>query len=88
MRKIITAWYKDALENGTINWDVTLSKALSLLLIAPLAARSGVLNKDKRDEQLLLPFICWNDITMKLVNGEDINNLLAEVVSRNEKGHK
>jgi len=45
MRKIITAWYKDALENGTISWDVTLSKALSLVLIAALAARSGISTK-------------------------------------------
>ena len=87
MRKIITAWYKDTLENGAISWDVTLLKALFLVLIAALAARSGDLNKDNSDQQLL-PFICWNDITMKLVDGKDINNLEAKVVIRNEKNYK
>ena len=31
----------DSLENGTFNWDITVYKTLSIVLISTLGARSG-----------------------------------------------
>ena len=34
MRKLSTALLKDGLGNGTLNWDITISRVLSIVLIA------------------------------------------------------
>ena len=35
-----------------------------------------------------LPFLCYNDVTIKLVGGTELNNLKALIVIRNEKKNK
>lgn len=40
--------------------------------------------KDQRDAHPL-PFLCYDDITIKLVGGDGIENLEAIFVIRNEK---
>jgi hypothetical protein len=41
VRKLTAGLIRDALEEGTLNWDVTLAKVLSTLLVASLGAGSG-----------------------------------------------
>ena len=35
-----------------------------------------------------LLFLCWDDVTMKLVDDEQLENLEARILIRNEKMHK
>ena len=87
IQKLVTALLRDSLINGALNWDVIMYKAMAIVLIAALACRSGDITKARLDTQLL-PYLCYNDVTMKLVNGNDITNIEAQFVIRNEKLHK
>lgn len=87
IRKLAAAIVEDGFITGTLNWDVTIYKALSIVFIAALACRTGDIAKDKLDNQLL-PYLCYSDITMKLVNGDDIASIQAQVTIRNEKAYK
>lgn len=87
VRKLVTALLDDSLVTGTLNWDVTIYRALSIVFIAALATRAGDITRSNLDTQLR-PYLCYNDITMKLVNGTDIINIEAQVIIRNEKVYK
>ncbi|KAH7412525.1 hypothetical protein BKA64DRAFT_770267 [Cadophora sp. MPI-SDFR-AT-0126] len=87
VRKLSTGILRDALANGTLNWDVTLAKALSIVLTAGLASRTGDITVAPMDVQEL-PYLCYKDITLKLVGGDGLTSLVAEVLIRNEKGDK
>jgi hypothetical protein len=87
VRRLVTALIEDALKNGTINWDVVMSKALSIVMVAALASRAGDVTVAQLDGQTL-PFLCYNDITIKLKGGRAVEDLEAQVVIRNEKGAK
>jgi hypothetical protein len=76
-----------ALTNGTINWDVVLAKTLSIVLTAALGSRTGDVTVAPLDIHQL-PFLCYEDITLKLIKGDDLTTLVTKVVIRNEKGHK
>ena len=59
-----------------------------MLLIAALSCRGGDIMKTQSETQHR-PFLCYDDITIKLVDGvQAIENLVATVVIRNEKGKK
>ena len=73
--------------HGTANWHITISGTLNLLLLSSVAARSGDLVRSPTDNHFL-PFLVYDDITLKLVDGIGIDNLGASVKIRNEKGHK
>jgi len=66
---------------------VVLAKTLSIVLTAALASRTGDVTVDPLDEHEL-PFLCYEDIKLKLIKGDDLTNLVAKVVIRNEKGDK
>jgi hypothetical protein len=87
VRRLSTGIFKDALTNGTRSWDVTLAKILSFVLTSALAARTGDLTVGELDDQEL-PFIAYEDITLKLNRGAKLVDLIATVVIRNEKGKK
>jgi hypothetical protein len=87
VRKLTAGLIRDALEEGTLNCDVTLTKALSILLVAPPGARSRDVTVAPLDSQEL-SYLCSKDITLKLVVGNLLENLVAKVVIRNEKGQK
>jgi hypothetical protein len=84
---LVVALLREAHDEGTTNWDKTIQKTLSLLLIGALSCRSGDIMKDQRDAHPL-PFLCYDDITIKLVGGEGIENLEAIFAIRNEKKKK
>lgn len=87
MRKITMAMLVDALSMGTVHWDVTLSKVTSVVVTAAITARAGDIYADRADDQPL-PYLCYQDIRLKLVEGDNVEHLAAEVVIRNEKGQK
>jgi len=87
LRKIATAILHNALHEGTLCWDVTLSRIASVVLTAALSARAGDVARDPLDDQPL-PYLCFKDITIKFVDGLEIENLVAHVIIRNEKSKK
>lgn len=87
LQRLIESLLREALDEGTTNWDKVIQKALSLLLVGALSCRSGDIMKDQRDTHPL-PFLCYNDITMKLVGGAGIENIEAVFLIRNEKSKK
>ena len=87
VRTMVFTMLEGAHESGTINWDIPLSKIDSLLLCSSLCCRSGDITKGPFDRQKL-PFLCWNDIKIKLPDSTDIGRAAARVIIRNEKGHK
>ncbi|KFY59512.1 hypothetical protein V496_05667, partial [Pseudogymnoascus sp. VKM F-4515 (FW-2607)] len=87
VRRLITVIFQDAINEGTGNWDKPIQRALSILLISALSCRSGDIMTSTRDTQKI-PFLCYNDITVKLVGGDGLENLEAEVLIRNEKKKK
>lgn len=87
VRKLSTGLFRNALTNGTINWDVTLAKAFSIVLTSALASRTGDITTAPLEEHEL-PFLCYMDITLKLAKGNNFTNLVADVLIRNEKGDK
>jgi hypothetical protein len=87
VRRLVVALLQQAFEEGTGNWDKTIQKALSILLIAALSCRGGDIMKTQ-SETHDLPFLCYDDITIKLVGGLSLENLVATVVIRNEKAKK
>jgi hypothetical protein len=87
LQRLVAALLREAYEEGTTNWDKTMQKALSLLLVGALSCRSGDIMKDQKDTHSL-PFLCYDDITVKLVGGVGIENLEAVFLIRNEKKKK
>lgn len=87
LRKIITAIFQDAYCQGTLSWDVTLSKNTSIVLLSALSCQAGDITTDPLDDQPL-PYLCYQDIVMKLSGGEDLEHMMAEILIRNEKGKK
>jgi hypothetical protein len=49
VRKLSTAILKDGLVDGTLNWDVTVYKALLIVFIAALGCRVGDITKHSLD---------------------------------------
>lgn len=87
LRRLIVRLFQSALEERTTKWDKTIQKALSLLFVGALSCRSSDIMRDQADTHPL-PFLCYDDITMKLVGGVGIENLEATFVIRNEKKKK
>jgi hypothetical protein len=49
VRKLATAIFEDSLTYGALNWDVTIYKALVVVIVAALASRAGDVTKDALD---------------------------------------
>lgn len=84
---MLVGLFRRAMKEGTANWDRVLPKVLSLLLLGALACRVGDITQNNKDTHDL-PFLCYKDITIKLVGGTGLENLVALIVIRNEKGKK
>ncbi|KAH6539690.1 hypothetical protein HBI07_114560 [Parastagonospora nodorum] len=88
VRKLVNGLIADARVNGTLAWDVTLLKCLSITLLAALGARSGDLTRNRLDEHDL-PYLAYQDVILRLVlGGSTIDDMEAVVTIRNEKGNK
>lgn len=78
-RKIITAMFHHALQQGNCSWDVAISKVTSVVLTVALESGVGDVTKHCLDEHSL-PYLCWNDITMTLEHRTGIENLTARIL--------
>jgi hypothetical protein len=95
VKRLVAVHLTDAIETGTRSWDVTVSKALSVVLLAALACRSGEVGHSQYYDNLAC--LCFKDITIKIDNRDReaqhdndsvINRLQARVVLRFEKFKK
>jgi hypothetical protein len=84
VRKLATALPNDALREGTVNWDTTTAKTLSIVLVAALGSRIGDVTVNSLNTNDT-PYLCYEDIALKLSQDD---NLTAVVLLRNEKGDK
>jgi hypothetical protein len=87
VRLLVNALLKQALEEGTRNWDVTLSCCTSILLVAAICARSGDIARSRSydDTNALL----WGDIRITMpAMDSTLQDLRAMVTIRCEKGHR
>jgi hypothetical protein len=87
VRKLTTAMVKQALEHGTMTWDITVAKVLSIVFVAALGARTGDVTVAPLDRHKL-PYLCYQDVVIKMDGGTTIDDLMAIVTIRNEKGDK
>ncbi|KAL1597760.1 hypothetical protein SLS60_008247 [Paraconiothyrium brasiliense] len=85
--KMIHSVYDTALRNEVLSWDVQLSRVQQLLLLSALSCRNGDINKNRLDRHDL-PFLCFGDLTMKLIGGNELEDLAVMVKLRNTKGTK
>ena len=86
VKMLIKALVNGALEEGTSNWDLTMSKASSVLLLSALQVRCGDILYAQGAE-CNTPYLAWKDITLRL--GEhDLEGCYCRVRIRNEKWHK
>lgn len=87
VRRLTKALLQDALNDGTVSWDVVISKVLSLVLVASLTARSGDVLASRLNDNPR-PAVFFEDLVVKLVGGDKVENLVARITIRNEKGFK
>jgi len=85
--RLVDITYRDSLDNGTKNWDKTLAKVQTIILHAALGCRTGDVT-ESGIERHKLPYLTYSDITMKLVDGSDLEHLSMMVRLRNNKGKK
>lgn len=90
--KMATAWIKDAFENGTHSWDITISKLTSVLLQSALSSRSGDITRSQLYEGL--ECLCWGHIILKLEspgtrdnapNVQDLKGIFELQFTKNKK---
>ncbi|KAM0797621.1 hypothetical protein BDR22DRAFT_432785 [Usnea florida] len=87
VQRVVTAMMVDALDSGTRNWDLTLVKVTAIVLCSALGTRIGDIATNRLDDRQF-PYLIWEDITVKLVGGSRVQDLIAIVLIRNEKNHK
>ena len=85
-KQLIQSFIDVARREGTLIWDVTLSKAASVLLLSALQVRSGDIFKTYWSEGES-PCLCWKDITIRL-GEQDLDDAFSRIIIRNEKHHK
>lgn len=85
IRKLVMVALSDAFENGTMAWDVTLAKILSIVFTAAISGRLEQVTENSTIK-CRLPFLRYRDILMKLEGGASLDNLEAMVTIRKENG--
>lgn len=84
IRRMAISSITDATSNGVYNWDKVVQRILRNVLLASLSCRVGDIMKDDLDDEEF-PFLYHDDIVIKLVNGNCVENLEAIISIRNEK---
>jgi hypothetical protein len=87
VRKLASSLFNQAFREGTMTWDIPIAKCLSIVLVAALGVRTGDVTVAPHDEHTL-PFLAYEDIVIRLKDGDTIDDLEAVVTIRNEKGSK
>ncbi|KFZ05831.1 hypothetical protein V501_07977, partial [Pseudogymnoascus sp. VKM F-4519 (FW-2642)] len=89
--KMATAWVKDAFENGTHSWDITISKLASIVIQSALSSRSGDITRSQLYEGI--EYLCWGHITFTLESpatrdAPSVQDLKGTFELQFTKGHK
>ena len=86
VKMLIKALVNGALQEGPSNWDLTMSRASSVLLLSALQVRCEEVLRVRRAEGNT-PYLAWKNITLRL--GEhDLEDCYCRVLIRNENWHK
>jgi hypothetical protein len=85
-KKLVTAFLEDALNSGTLSWDVTISKALSIVLTSALMCRSGDVARNSAYHGM--ECLLFEHIHLKLGKIEGLERLVGLFTVRFEKGRK
>ncbi|TPX13777.1 uncharacterized protein E0L32_005721 [Thyridium curvatum] len=82
---MIKAVLRDAITNGTLNWDLTIQRVLAVLLLSSIGARSGDIARTNRYKGK--QYLSWQDITIR-VWPKDPQRLCATISLNYTKGNK
>jgi hypothetical protein len=86
MQKITHAYFRHILDHGCLSWDIPISKALSVNLIAALDRRAGEVGKSWGwDVECCM--LC-ESIVLKMQKEGDVNSIVAKVQVHYQKGEK
>ncbi len=87
MKRMVTAVFTDAINNGTKSWDTTLAGCLGLALQAALAARAGDFKQSAHYTGV--EYLKWENIEL-IAKGSSVENpkLTMLVTLLYRKGHK
>ncbi|KFZ05953.1 hypothetical protein V501_07837 [Pseudogymnoascus sp. VKM F-4519 (FW-2642)] len=84
IRRMAISSIADAASNGVYNWDKVVQRILRNVLLASLSCRIGdIMRDDLGDEEF--SYLYYDDIIMKLVGDNKVENLEALISIRNEK---
>lgn len=85
---MIKAFINNKLVQGSRDWSVVMSKALSLAMMVALVSRAGDITKSSYAPQHC--FMKYSDIVLKIVRGESLDNVKfeASIIIRYAKAHK
>ncbi|KFY80705.1 hypothetical protein V499_00479 [Pseudogymnoascus sp. VKM F-103] len=84
IRRMAISSIADAASNGVYNWDKVVQRILRNVLLASLSCRIGDIMRDDLDDEEF-SYLYYDDIIMKLVGGNKVENLEALISIRNEK---
>jgi hypothetical protein len=88
VQKLTSSLVNQAFEEGTMTWDITISRCLSIVLVAAVGARSGDVTVAPLDRHAL-PYLAYKDVVLRMKKGgSTIDDLHAVLTLRNEKGDK
>lgn len=78
--RMCRSWLIDALENGTKSWEVTISRLLSIVLMAACGSRSGEIGRSSKYTGY--ECICWKDVDIRF---DSHNEMVCRITLRFEK---
>lgn len=87
LRAMTQAWLIEALRDGVLSWDQTLSRLGTVVWMSALQCRAGDFLMTWLAEHPL-PYLAYKDVQLRLVGGFSLKHLTARVTLRNVKGHK
>ncbi|KAG8533760.1 uncharacterized protein KY384_001501 [Bacidia gigantensis] len=90
IRTMINSLLQDAFDYGTMNWDITLYRVMSLVVYSATAARAGDLSTDTANANAgILTYLMYQDIAMRFIpGGSELKDLFCQITMRGQKGSK
>lgn len=85
LQHLLSASFAHVLSLGCHNWDVFLSKALSIVLCAAMACRPGDFMAAPNSSKS--QYLAWKDVSLTLT-GTDLESFIASITLRFEKMKK
>jgi hypothetical protein len=67
--RLANFWLMNALTEGTMSWDITISRLLSLVLMAACACRAGEIARSTK--YVKMECLCWKDVDMRFDPAKD-----------------